>query len=301
MRGEIVMHTLAFSSGKLSSGDLIIGLLGSFLLHIGLFLAATFLSQIRAPHVEDMPFYSVNLVTSEEIRMGSPVPQQAVAEKIATPSPPAQEASVPVVPVKRLQLDDFPEEAELKKLSPSETPKLSEQPSPSIEKSLDKLLPKPQPQPSPPPPTAPQTSGSGVQEPAAPQNQTQEASAQGAVTSDQAETGNGGGHGSNHQEGKELNLLRRLYYGEVWNAIRSQWILPKALMNAKELEATLIIQVRRDGKILNHRFEKRSGNGLFDESVLRAVLKADPLPAFPQAYSPPQEEIGVRFRPEDLS
>jgi TonB family protein len=78
-------------------------------------------------------------------------------------------------------------------------------------------------------------------------------------------------------------------------------VLPETLKNAYDLEATLIVLVKRDGKILSHRFEKKSGNALYDESVVRAVLKADPLPSFPEAYSLPQEEIGVRFRPQDLN
>jgi TonB family protein len=58
--------------------------------------------------------------------------------------------------------------------------------------------------------------------------------------------------------------------------------------------------VRRDGKILSQRFERKSGNALLDESAERAIRKVDVLPPFPKIYSPAQEEIGIRFRPEDL-
>jgi TonB family protein len=106
--------------------------------------------------------------------------------------------------------------------------------------------------------------------------------------------------GADASESDAIGLARRLYYAEVWDAIRRQWALPKTLVNAKDLEAILVIVVRRDGRILDIQFEKRSGNSLFDDSVVRAVQKANPLPRFPEIYSPPREEIGVRFRPQDI-
>jgi len=72
-------------------------------------------------------------------------------------------------------------------------------------------------------------------------------------------------------------------------------------LKAQHLETVLVVVIRRDGKVLDLRVEKSSGNEAYDESARRAVRKADPLPAFPAIYSPAQEEIGLRFRPEDLS
>jgi TonB family protein len=97
--------------------------------------------------------------------------------------------------------------------------------------------------------------------------------------------------------GGQAGLARRIYYTEVWNAIRSKWTPPDSSKD-KNLEAVLIVTVRRDGKILNVRFEQRSGNAVFDQSAERAIMKADPLPPFPELYSPLQEEIGVRIRRE---
>ncbi len=98
----------------------------------------------------------------------------------------------------------------------------------------------------------------------------------------------------------EYGLTKRLYYSEVWKAIQNQWALPVELLNKKNLEAIVIIKVRRDGEIVNMRFEKKSGNPVFDESVWKAIKKANPLPPFPKIYSPPYEEFGIRFRPENL-
>jgi TonB family protein len=91
-----------------------------------------------------------------------------------------------------------------------------------------------------------------------------------------------------------------LYYKAIQDAIRRQYVLPPSLRE-KELQAVVVLVVRRDGKIMDMHFEARSGNALFDESVQRAVRKADPLPPFPAVYSPSQEEMALRFRPEDLS
>jgi TonB family protein len=76
--------------------------------------------------------------------------------------------------------------------------------------------------------------------------------------------------------------------------------VPSELINRDDIEAILVIKIRRDGTIMDVRFEKKSGNEIFDSSVWRAVQKANPLPPFPKTYSPPYEEIGIRFRPKDL-
>jgi TolA protein len=109
-------------------------------------------------------------------------------------------------------------------------------------------------------------------------------------------SGSGAGQGDSAQVG----LARRLYYTAIYNAIKREWRLPETI-KTESLEAVLLIMVRRDGKVLDIKFEKKSGNAVFDESVVRAVRKCDPLPAFPEIYSVPQEEIGLRFRPEDLA
>lgn len=285
------MDVLTFSRGRLSKRDLALGIVGSLLVHLSLLGLISSLSKIQPSPVSDLPFYTVSLVTSQEIQFGSPASQKDTASKenISEPSLPAAEAASPVAPVKRLELDNPPDPG-LEKLSPAEAPKIPAFSSGSIEKSLENLISKPKKSAE---AVALSKGDQKEQETTPSPNQ--------SPTAAQTETGTKGGQSASAQSGGELNLLRRLYYGEVWNAIRSQWILPKTLMNARDMEATLILLIRRDGKILNHRFERRSGNGLFDESVIRAVLKADPLPPFPQAYSPSQEEIGVRFRPEDLN
>ncbi|MCE5312725.1 MAG: TonB family protein [Nitrospiraceae bacterium] len=85
-------------------------------------------------------------------------------------------------------------------------------------------------------------------------------------------------------------MLATDYESAVVSLIRQQWNYPEAL--DKDLEAVVLITIALDGKITIHGFEKKSGNALFDRSVLRAVNLASPLPK-------PQKEMdmGVKFRP----
>jgi colicin import membrane protein len=47
-------------------------------------------------------------------------------------------------------------------------------------------------------------------------------------------------------------------------------------------------------------FEKRSGNHYLDDSAMRAIKKANPLPPLPDVFRDEYLEIGIRFLPSDL-
>lgn len=101
-------------------------------------------------------------------------------------------------------------------------------------------------------------------------------------------------------DGAQVMLARRAYYTKIWSAVRQNWALPEEL-KSQRLETILIVTVRRDGKVLDLKVEKGSGNASYDDSAKQAVRKADPLPPFPDIYTAPQEEIALRFTPELLS
>jgi TonB family protein len=89
------------------------------------------------------------------------------------------------------------------------------------------------------------------------------------------------------------------YYSTIWERIKKEWTLPGDLTKGKaELETIIIIVIERDGKIQKSWFEKRSGNALYDQSAMRAIKKADPLPPIPKEFSDNTSEIGIRFYPE---
>jgi TonB family protein len=96
---------------------------------------------------------------------------------------------------------------------------------------------------------------------------------------------------------KGISLGFQLYYAQIWEQLRGNWILPTFLLKqASNLEAIIIIKIDRDGHMINCRFEKKSGDALFDHSVEEALKKADPLPPLPKDYSWPNHEVGVRFK-----
>ncbi|GAB4536547.1 MAG: hypothetical protein Fur0020_04660 [Thermodesulfovibrionia bacterium] len=81
------------------------------------------------------------------------------------------------------------------------------------------------------------------------------------------------------------------YYAIVSEMIWSKWIYPD--IKSSGLEAIISIRIDDKGNIISHEIEKTSGNPLFDQSVLRAISKANPLPPPPMGI---ETEIGVRFR-----
>ena len=126
----------------------------------------------------------------------------------------------------------------------------------------------------------------------------QQVTGQGAGTKwgSAAQQGSTGRAGSGPATPQNLRFSR--YYQAIWNKIKNAWILPHYGNQAKNLEAIVVIRINRDGKILKSYFEKKSGDTRMDNSVLRAIKKADPLPPLPTGFREQYLEIGIRFVPE---
>ncbi|HAA04160.1 MAG TPA: hypothetical protein DCE18_12370 [Syntrophobacteraceae bacterium] len=301
------------------------GMILSLTIHIVVATLTIVVPGLLPKRVVPLPFYSVDLVTLDQAGLSDGNPMAGASGKQASSKAASSKghASVPVMPVQRLSSQSTPAPATpLKKLGSSVEP---EQPvrssSAAINQSLDKLIQKPRQPKEATPAEAPQgdKKAAGTSSPV--QQATVEKPGQatagkgsggtGQATSVGAGTaGTGTGAGTPGAAGAgtgaggdpgQIGLARRLYYAEVYSIIHREWSLDTARLKGQHLEAVIILVVRRDGKILSYRFEKRSGNALLDESAERAVRKVDSLPPFPKIYSPPQEEIGVRFRPEDLA
>jgi len=89
------------------------------------------------------------------------------------------------------------------------------------------------------------------------------------------------------------------YYSEIWAKIKKEWTLPGDLPKGKtSLETVIVIILERNGKVQKSSFEKRSGNAHYDQSAMRAIKKAEPLPPIPKEFSDETFEIGIRFHPE---
>lgn len=100
-----------------------------------------------------------------------------------------------------------------------------------------------------------------------------------------------GGGGS----GPVTGMAMRLYELEINTWIKGNWAYPVALGQNMDLEAIVLLSVRRNGSISGTKFIKRSGNAIFDQSVTKAIEKSDPLPPFPEGYKRNQEDIEVSF------
>lgn len=122
-----------------------------------------------------------------------------------------------------------------------------------------------------------------------------------AKLSSGASTGGTKGIGTGRGYGPVVpGVALQLYQAEVEEKIKSNWSYPTALESKKDLEAVLIVVVKNTGEIINIEFKKRSGNRIFDLSVLKAIKRSEPLPPFPPGYTRRSDEIEVKFNLNDL-
>jgi colicin import membrane protein len=90
---------------------------------------------------------------------------------------------------------------------------------------------------------------------------------------------------------------------EVENRIKDNWSYPVALLSPgsnKDLEAIVVVRVRNNGTILKSWFKSQSSNIMFNQSVLKAIERSDPLPQFPEGYRKTYDEIEINFNLRDL-
>lgn len=118
----------------------------------------------------------------------------------------------------------------------------------------------------------------------------------------QSKVGGGAGSASGAQGGTGSleGLPLRMYQVEVKDRIKSNWSYPAALQNRKDLEATIQLKVKADGTILQSEFKKKSKDTIFDQSVLKAIERSNPLPPFPEGYRKSYEELEINFTLKEL-
>ncbi|MBW1722727.1 MAG: TonB family protein [Deltaproteobacteria bacterium] len=109
------------------------------------------------------------------------------------------------------------------------------------------------------------------------------------------EQGGAAGRGSS-----PVGIPMRLYEMEVETLIKSHWAYPVALEESRTLEATIVLRVKADGTVLDTKFLKPSGNHIFDQSVLKAIERSEPLPPFPETYRKSYEDFEIHFDLKEL-
>ena len=83
-------------------------------------------------------------------------------------------------------------------------------------------------------------------------------------------------------------------------------IAPESPKLASQIEHAFVAQIPQlayetrlapDGSILSKRLTKSSGNGAYDEAVMRAVERSDPLPRDTNGKAP--SSVNLTFRPKE--
>jgi colicin import membrane protein len=111
--------------------------------------------------------------------------------------------------------------------------------------------------------------------------------------------GNGPGGGTGGLGGGLSRIRLQAYQDLVREKVIDAWILPMPKGEARKLQATALLMVSREGQVARLQILQTSGNPLFDDSLLRAIRQASPLPPLPEDYQGAFLEVEMRFRAND--
>jgi len=81
------------------------------------------------------------------------------------------------------------------------------------------------------------------------------------------------------------------YLAALRNKIGSRWVPPQGMSGP--VKAVLHFRIGRDGQVSLTEVEASSGYAFYDQTTLRALLSATPLPPLPAGYT--DEYLGVHF------
>jgi colicin import membrane protein len=98
-------------------------------------------------------------------------------------------------------------------------------------------------------------------------------------------------------------IIIAMYKQEVEDWIKSNWSYAVDLTSPetqKDLRAVMVLKVKNNGTILKSWFKERSKSLIYDQSVVRAVERSDPLPPFPEGYRRTFDEFEINFDLSDL-
>jgi colicin import membrane protein len=92
------------------------------------------------------------------------------------------------------------------------------------------------------------------------------------------------------------------YVGAIAEAVQRRWALPDDLQQKGGLFCIVEVKITRDGSIKDVRLIERSKNSLFDQTALKAVQAANPLPVPPDALvKDALEGIELKFTPKGVT
>ena len=115
------------------------------------------------------------------------------------------------------------------------------------------------------------------------------------------QAGQGGGGGSGGPGGQRALELMDIYRAEIPYVVQKNWAFSSRLAGLSgDLYAIVVLEIGRDGRILDIWFDEKSGNRFLDESAYKAVQKSDPLPPLPPSYTRNSYRLGLRFTPQGI-
>jgi len=82
------------------------------------------------------------------------------------------------------------------------------------------------------------------------------------------------------------------YLKQLQNKITQAWTPPRGAAAGGE-RVIVLFEIDREGQIKDPSVEKSSGNAIYDQSALRAVIEASPFPPLPQGF--PGRSLRVHF------
>jgi colicin import membrane protein len=91
--------------------------------------------------------------------------------------------------------------------------------------------------------------------------------------------------------------LEAQYFSSIFSHLHQYWSLPDIKPWSPDTTAVVVVTLSKNGSIISHKFEKHSGDTVFDRFVSRTIEDANPLPAIPGALKKNTYTIGLRFRP----
>jgi colicin import membrane protein len=87
------------------------------------------------------------------------------------------------------------------------------------------------------------------------------------------------------------------YFNEMRERIKSGWTWAG---RRTDLVASVRFSVQENGEIVGVKLVRGSGDSSYDESVIRALRKANPLPPPPESHRQEFSEVELAFTPKEL-
>lgn len=101
---------------------------------------------------------------------------------------------------------------------------------------------------------------------------------------------------------KQVNsIAEQIFLAGIYDRVRQFWILPEMRQWDPSLETRVVVTVRANGFIEEPVVEKKSGDPFYDQFVIKTLQKAAPLPAIPKILKKDSYEVGLVFKPGNLS